>query len=281
MAARLPETAGRSFTTIDLFAGAGGMSLGFAKAGFRSLVAVDCDAGAVATYRQNFDTPALRSLVDPQAPYPRPLVVIGGPPCQGFSSAGSRRTGDKRNTLVSTFATVVNRLRPRAFVFENVEGFLTAEGGLRIVELLEPLIDAGYRIHLRKVNAANFGVPQNRKRVIAIGGLQFNPTFPRPTHRAFGAPGRDLSPSHLPTTMTVGEALDDLEPPSLAPPGQPSDHYSTRITGSRLDTIVALRPGQTMRDLPERYWHKSYRQRAFRRVPTARPQSGAGVPQPE
>ena len=114
-------------------------------------------------------------------------VIAGGPPCQGFSSAGMRRTGDKRNTLVACFAQIVTRKRPRAFVFENVEGFLTAEGGKRVLDLLTPLVTAGYRIHLRKVNAANYGVPQHRKRVIAIGGLGWEPSFPEPTHSAHGA----------------------------------------------------------------------------------------------
>src|SRR5208282_4786550 len=96
---------------------------------------------------------------------------------------------DKRNSLVACFAETVARMRPTAFLFENVEGFLTAEDGDRVVDLLEPLLGAGYRIHLRKVNAANYGVPQHRKRVIAIGGLGWEPTFPQATHAAFGAPG--------------------------------------------------------------------------------------------
>ena len=90
---------------------------------------------------------------------------------------------------MSIFAAIVAREKPKAFIFENVEGFLTTEGGSRVLDLLRPLIAAGYRIHLRKINAANYGVPQHRKRVIAIGGLGWNPPFPssyscRLRHRA-------------------------------------------------------------------------------------------------
>src|SRR5690606_41648255 len=93
------------------------------------------------------------------------------PPCQGFSSAGSRKEKDTRNTLVAVFAQIVSINRPRIFLFENVEGFLTAGNGKFVLDLLEPIIHAGYQIHLRKVNVARFGVPQNRKRVIVIGAL--------------------------------------------------------------------------------------------------------------
>ena len=113
-----------------------------------------------------------------------------------------RLAGDNRNTLVSVFAQLVARVRPPAFVFENVEGMLTTEKGQRIDDLLGPLVAGGYRVHLRKVNAANYGVPQHRKRVVAIGGLGFDPTFPEPTRSAFGAPGATLAATHLPLAET-------------------------------------------------------------------------------
>jgi DNA (cytosine-5)-methyltransferase 1 len=84
-----------------------------------------------------------------------------------------------------------------------VEGFLTAEGGSRVLELLKPLVEAGYRIHLRKVNAANYGVPQHRKRVIAVGGVGWDPPFPDPTHSAYGAPGAILAGICLPLAPSL------------------------------------------------------------------------------
>ena len=163
-----------------------------------------------------------------------------------------RRQGDARNTLVGEYARLIARLKPNAFVFENVEGFLTSADGLFVFELLEPLVEAGYRIHLRKINAANYGVPQHRKRVIAIGGLGWNPTFPEPTHAAFGAPGADKSNGRaLRRTPTLGEALLSLPTASASPIAGITDHVVRPLDGDDLKRAQLLLPGQWMRDLPE------------------------------
>ncbi len=179
----------RDLSVVDLFCGAGGLSLGFQQEGWEIVQSLDSNPKAVESYRQRVGKHVERADINSGTELEPATVIIGGPPCQGFSSAGLRRTGDSRNTLVSCFANMVVKYKPSAFVFENVEGFLTAEDGLRVFELLAPLVKAGYRVHLRKVNAANYGVPQHRKRVLAIGGLGWDPPFPEPTHTAFGAPG--------------------------------------------------------------------------------------------
>lgn len=266
-------------TVGDLFAGAGGLALGFERAGFQALWAFDSSEAAVNTFSSNLAGNAVREEITEEFDSPRPGVVIGGPPCQGFSSAGMRRAGDARNSLVSVFSKIVARIKPAAFVFENVEGFLTVDGGERVCDMLYPVIGAGYRVHVRKVNAANFGVPQHRKRVIAIGGLGFDPSFPRPTHSAFGAPGARHNAVGLGPTATVEEAIGDLPPPAKTAPGQPDDHYCYPIGGARLARVRALGPGQTMRDLPEQHWHASYRRRAQRRVMDGTPtESRGGAP---
>jgi DNA (cytosine-5)-methyltransferase 1 len=201
-------------------------------------------------------------------------VIAGGPPCQGFSSAGLRQAGDYRNTLVRSFALLVARDRPRAFLFENVEGFLTAEGGDRVFDLLEPLIETGYRIHLRKVNAANYGVPQHRKRVIAIGGLGWDPTFPSPTHSAHGAPGSLRPLSHLPRTPSLEAVLRGLPSPSTEP--NEFDHWYAALSLDDLQRAKCLKPGQRMRDLPRSLWHDSYERRAYRRVMDGTPTERRG-----
>ena len=265
-------------TTVDLFAGAGGLSLGFEKAGFRTLWAADNNSAAVETFNANLDGKAERINLEANGDIPKPTVIIGGPPCQGFSSAGMRKVEDKRNSLVSIFAQIISGTRPRAFVFENVEGFLTSEKGRRVYELLRPLITSGYRVHLRKINAANFGVPQHRKRVFAIGGLGFDPSFPEPTHSAFGAPGSKLAGAHLPRTATVAQAIADLPPPTTQFPGEPTDHCAVEINADRLTKVRALKPGQTMRDLPAIHWHDSYRRRSHRRVKDGTPSERRGGP---
>lgn len=266
----------KPFTVVDLFCGAGGMSLGFRDAGFQLVQAVDCNEAALATYRRNLDDHAIaHDLAEPLS-LPTVTVVAGGPPCQGFSSAGLRKTGDIRNSLVSHFVQNVTALSPAAFVFENVEGFLTTDGGQHVFELLEPLVRFGYRIHLRKVNAANYGVPQHRKRVIAIGGLGWDPRFPGPTHSAFGAPGARRVSHHLPRTNTLAEALAGLGVPTCEPPGDPQGHYFRLLEGIDLERAMALKPGETMRDLPEALHHESYRRRAFRRVMDGTPTEQRG-----
>ena len=267
-----------SLTVVDLFAGAGGLSLGFKRAGFRSLWAADNQKAAVETYRLNVDERAECVVIDVGTTFPRPTVIVGGPPCQGFSSAGMRLVGDNRNTLVSVFAQLVAKVRPAAFVFENVEGILTTERGQRIDDLLGPLVACGYRVHLRKVNAANFGVPQHRKRVLAIGGLGFDPSFPEPTRSAFGAPGATLAAIHLPLAETVGDAIGTLPAPTAEAPGRPEGHYTRTMEDARRRKIAALLPGQTMRDLPEEFWHQSYRRRAYRRVRDGTPSARRGGP---
>lgn len=267
---------GAKLTFIDLFAGAGGMGLGFTRAGFVPLAAYDNWDPAVRSYGLNLGQHIHKTPINAELEAPEATVIVGGPPCQGFSTAGLRRPGDARNTLVGEFSRLIARLKPSAFVFENVEGFLTSAEGLFVFELLEPLIEAGYRIHLRKINAANFGVPQHRKRVVAIGGLGWDPTFPTSTHAAFGAPGagggngRALIP-----TPTLGQALAGLA--AFESRGAPiADHTIRALSDDELRRAELLSAGQSMRHLPEEFWHSSYKRRAFRRVMDGTPTEKRG-----
>jgi DNA (cytosine-5)-methyltransferase 1 len=272
----LPMTTAPTFTLLDLFCGAGGLSLGLSRAGFTPILAIDNSKVALQTYSANLGNHVAKLNLSNEVTLPETTVVVGGPPCQGFSSAGLRRVNDHRNSLVGSFAHTVARLRPLAFIFENVEGFLTAEGGDKVIELLEPLIGAGYRIHLRKINAANYGVPQHRKRVVAIGGLGWNPTFPPPTHSAFGAPGAERAAQGLRRASTISEALKGLPPPAVEAPGSPQGHFYRSLTGIELQRAIALQPGQSMRDLPEELQHESFQRRAFRRVMDGTPTERRG-----
>lgn len=264
-------------SVVDLFAGAGGMSLGFRRAGFDLIAAYENWAPALATYRENLGDHIHKAFVTAELEVPDATVLIGGPPCQGFSSAGMRRAGDQRNTLVGEYSRLIARKRPLAFVFENVEGFLTGGDGAFVVDLLDPLIAAGYRIHLRKVNAANFGVPQHRKRVVAIGGLGWDPSFPEPSHAAFGAPGAQRANGRaLLRTPAIAEALSALSVASGGDAASLTDHECKPLVGEDLQRARLLLPGQMMRDLPEQFWHESYRRRAFRRVMDGTPTERRG-----
>jgi len=267
-------------TAVDLFCGAGGMALGMGSAGIDVLLAADKWESAIASYRANLRHPAQSCELTWDSELPTADIIAGGPPCQGFSSAGVRRPGDARNTLVAVFAHLIVKNRPAAFVFENVEGFLTGDNGRWVVDLLEPIISAGYTVSLRKVNAANYGVPQHRKRVLVVGGLGWNPGIPSPTHHAHGAPGAELTAHGLPSSPSVARALAALAParPTRRSDSSPHDDHHTYRPPNEADTIriSQLGPGQTMRDLPEELWHETYRRRANRRVQDGTPTERRG-----
>lgn len=257
-------------TVVDLFCGAGGLTAGFEAAGFDVRVASDFWQPAAATHRTNFrDVPFLESDirdvgVNDLLAYcggVAPDVVAGGPPCQGFSSAGARADSDERNTLVGHYAKLAVELEPQAIVFENVEGFLTAGRGAFVTDLLDPLIAHGYTVRVEKLNVAHYGVPQLRKRVIAIATKGRDPVELVPTHSASGAPGAWRTGFGLPYTGTVAGALEGFVP-------EEGDELSHVRNASELEfrRISALKQGQTMRDLEPSLHHTSYARRANRRV---------------
>lgn len=256
------------------------MSKGFQEEGYEIATSYDSWGAAIETHKANFDHPIQEDPITIDTKLPYADVIVGGPPCQGFSSAGLKKTGDVRNSLVSVFSNLVVKNRPKAFVFENVEGFLTSEKGQHVFALLQPLIEAGYNIHLRKINASNYGVPQHRKRVIAIGGRDFLPKFPEPTHSSRGAPGASLlNKIGMPPAPSVLEAIQDL--PDSIPFSKDifpeiSDHCHHSFSQLDQQRASLLKQGQRMRDLPEKYWHKGYAVRANRRVSDGTPSEKRG-----
>lgn len=167
-------------TVISTFAGCGGSSLGYHMAGFRELLAVEWEQNAADTFRLNFPHVPLyhgdiASLsVDEclrlAGVRPGELDVFdGSPPCQGFSTAGAREIGDARNQLFREYCRLLQGLRPRAFVMENVSGMVKGSFKLLFAEILRSLRACGYRVKARLLNAQFFGVPQSRERMIFVG----------------------------------------------------------------------------------------------------------------
>lgn len=170
----------KQYTFIDLFSGCGGLSLGFEIAGFKSLLAIDNWQDALDTYAYN--RPGSKTLcgdlaqIDPNAIKSQlgiesVDVIIGGPPCQGFSVAGKRIIDDKRNTLYKSFVRFVEVFKPKAFLMENVPNILSIGKGIVKEEVLKDFSSIGYTIEYKVALASNYGVPQNRKRAVFVGFL--------------------------------------------------------------------------------------------------------------
>ncbi len=207
---------------VDLFAGAGGLSLGFEQAGFDVLAAVEFDPIHAATHDFNFPdcTTICRSIADIDGDYIRSTsrigkkdidVVFGGAPCQGFSMIGKRALDDPRNRLVYHFVRVVSELRPKYFIFENVRGLTVGEHKKFLREIIAEFQAKGYKVEedYQVLNALNFGVPQDRQRLFLMGARkgQRLPEYPTATHEL---PTANFDLGFKETTPTVWEALGDL-----------------------------------------------------------------------
>ena len=158
---------------VDLFAGGGGMSMGFMQAGFDIKAAFDNWLPATHLYRANFKHPIFELDLSGSMAYREvekwhPEVIIGGPPCQDFSSAGKRDEALGRADLTVAFAKIVSKVRPQYFVMENVE---RAQGSVALRKALRSFKRAGYGVTTRVLNASYCGVPQNRKRLFVVGAL--------------------------------------------------------------------------------------------------------------
>lgn len=209
---------------IDLFAGAGGMSLGFEQAGFDILVAVEIDPIHCATHEFNFPRTKiicgdLSKLTGKEIKEKAGLnnkddidVVFGGPPCQGFSLIGKREINDPRNQLVFEFVRLVKELKPKYFVMENVPGMIQGDSISILFEVIDKFEQSGYKIekNYKILNAAEYGVPQNRKRLFLLGcrnELEL-PNYPEAITRLIGV--KSKFNNDLPNCPTVADAIQDL-----------------------------------------------------------------------
>lgn len=202
----------KQYSVIDLFCGCGGLSKGFEKAGYKIILGVDNNEPALKTFLKNhnnskaydgdlFEDSCLEEiskLVEGQSVD----LIIGGPPCQGFSLTGRRQFDDKRNTLYLRMFELVKQFKPKAFLIENVPGMATLYNGEVKSEIIKRFTDMGYNVNSQIVCAADYGVPQMRKRLVFVGLL--NSKIP------FEFPKPILSPDQY---ITCEQALSDL--PSL------------------------------------------------------------------
>lgn len=226
----------KRYNVLDLFCGTGALSYGLEAYGsrLRTVGGIDMDAAASKTAALNH--PEAHIVCDSiERVSPEKLlsatrascidVIVGGPPCQGFSSLRPSRgldLDDPRNSLYKQFVKFVQVLRPRVFLMENVVGLLTANEGRLVSQIVSSFKRVGYNCDWRVLNAANFGVPQKRERFFLIGvrtdlGVHVLPRFPAPSHRFSGRViGTSkkaryvLNTQHGPDALTVWEAISDL-----------------------------------------------------------------------
>lgn len=249
---------------IDLFAGAGGMSLGFEQAGFDVVAAVEIDPIHCAVHKFNFPHCAIipKSVVGLSATQIRDAAkigtrqvdcVFGGPPCQGFSLIGHRVLDDPRNELVLEFVRLVKELDARTFVFENVKGLTVGKHKKFLEELIQAFDDAGYSVAQpwAVLDAANYGTPQHRERLILMGAKKRRPLPSYPPHTTNAADARSPNPG-LPRGPTCLEAMDDL--PN-------ADEFDSLIEIDCVSTTKFKHPSQyaaELRCLRNDGWHFGY-----------------------
>lgn len=199
-----------TYNILDLFCGCGGMSLGFERAGYDVLLGIDVWKDALTTYAYNHKKSMtlcadLSSLepeeVDDKIGRKKIDVIIGGPPCQGFSVAGKRIIDDERNNLYKAFVRMVAYFKPKAFVLENVPNILSMGGGAIKDAIVADFENLGYKVVNKVLVASDYGVPQNRRRAIFVGLLN---------GQTFNYPGRGND-----GLVTSWEALSDLPENSL------------------------------------------------------------------
>ncbi|NMA83540.1 MAG: DNA cytosine methyltransferase [Epulopiscium sp.] len=270
---------------IDLFCGAGGMSLGFKMEGFTPILALDNWEDAIMTYNFNNENKVgeTRDIYDFSneelqeiAKYNKIVGIIGGPPCQGFSMVGTRDSADERNDLYLEYVRFVKNINPDFFVLENVKGLLTLKKGYFKKDIIERFSKLGYNVTYKVLRACDYGVPQSRERVFFVGlkKERFRNKFfkfPEPTVKK---------------PVTTKDALSDL--PSLDNKDNPEKYrsepknnfqklmrggmnriYNNELTKHTEKTkrIISMVPdGGGIKDLPEEFYKVRNYNNAFRRM---------------
>lgn len=262
----------KEYKVIDLFAGVGGMSKGFEMAGFNVILANEVDSDIAYSYKKNHkQTKVINEDITKLdintvfSEYKGVDVIIGGPPCQGFSQKGRRNIiDDPRNYLFKYFYEVVKTVKPQYFIIENVPNILTANNGSFKMEIFNIFEKIGYTVNSEILNAADYGVPQNRKRAFIIGNLN----------------GKKISmPKKINKKVTIWEAISDLNylnsgegEEKVDYITQPTSNYQIKLRMNSkalynhkatnhnplaLERIKLLPINGTKQDLPKKYLTKS------------------------
>ncbi len=270
----------KKLTAIDLFSGAGGLHIGFENAGFDIKLCIDNDNLVERTHRRNFPhIPMINQDIRTVTPEDIKQylddgtvdVIIGGPPCQGFSTIGKRVSSDPdkraqhdpRNELVLVYANLIKALKPKFIVMENVKGILTMDNGAYLQNVLKVLREAGYNADYRLVNMANYGVPQIRERVIILGNrLGLSVDFPKADHS-------DNPDDGLPPWVNCWSVLEDLVPMGDNPS---FNHVALKHTPKNIARYKLIPEGGRLPEdsLPPELYRKNFGN-TYKRLDSKRP----------
>lgn len=239
---------------LDLFAGCGGLTLGFDRTDrFESAYAVEWDRDAAQTYAANFGDQVFAGAIEDVPSFPRADVVVGGPPCQGFSNLNMARVGLERRDLWREYLRALHDAHPLVFVMENVPELLRSGEYLAFKEAAEGP-ELGYTVEGLVLNSADFGVPQTRRRAIVVGSRIGAPVFPTQTHAAPGSSVQDLPPwrTFRWAVEHGGDPFDTLPTPlSPAPTGE-NWHRPRKPTAVSMQRYRAIpKEGQNRFDLAQ------------------------------
>ena len=267
---------------IDLFCGIGGLSLGFEQSGFEVLYAVDMWEDAVKTYNHNrqenvahvmsvedFNNDVLPAL----AASNEITGIIGGPPCQGFSTVGKREVDDPRNKMYLEFYKAVKLANPDFFVIENVKGMLTLNKGAFVKDLLERFGEngLGYTISYKILNAADYGVPQNRYRVFYVGIKNKKFEFPVPYDYQLTAKDGISDLLHSDNEHYGSEPQNEYQKLLRGTQKKPLNQDYTAHTEKTVSIISQIPDGGNIRSLPKEFWEVRKYNKAFERMSSLRP----------
>lgn len=271
-----------SYKVVDLFAGVGGLSYGFAHDQEFHIVAANeilepmaraysANHPNVRMYNKDIKDFSIADLTaDLGIEQGDVDIVVGGPPCQAYSTVGKRLIDDPRGKLFQEYFRILQELHPRLFVFENVKGLLSIQGGNLIRQIGELFESIGYTVQMKLLNAADYGAPQIRERIILVGTLDNRPfCYPKPTHYD---PNTTINTQELKPYVTIGDALGDLpsirsgergvkyatEPQNdyqrLMREGAPTEiaeHECSKNNPRMVALMEALPDGGTPKDIPE------------------------------
>lgn len=262
---------GRSLNVVDLFCGAGGLSCGFERAGCHIALGIDNDAMALETFKANHNGTEVICGDITEIHYESDIksllkgkkidVIIGGPPCQGFSLSGPRNFNDPRNKLYLSYIRLVEEIKPDAFIIENVPGLVTLFNGEVKDSIIARFTKMGYSVQYKILCAADFGVPQNRKRVIFVGLKDGNKTFsyPMPTNKMVTC---EMALSDLPPLVDeLGEEIQEyISTPQndyqsiMRENSNTVKNHVAAAHSEKVQHIISLVPdGGNYKDLPEEY----------------------------